>query len=383
GRFGDLFGYKRLLLIGFSWFALWSLIAGLAIYSNHVLFNFARAFQGIGASIILPNGLAILGVTYAPGLKKNMIFSVFGALAPWGSIVGSVFAGLFALPGAWWPWTFFSFAIALLITAIVGYFVIPNPPPKPVAHLPLRQKLTNLDLPGAIIGITALVLFNFAWNQAPVVGWQEPYVYVTLILGLALIPLFFWIELRLAPSPLIPFDALSSDVAFVLACTACGWATFGIWFFYIWNFFLELRHASPLLAAAWVSPVAPSGALAAVCTGFALHKFRPAWVMLFALTMFTVGTILIATAPVGQTYWAQSFVCVVLIPWGMDMSFPAATLILSNAVKKEHQGIGASLVNTVVNYSISIGLGFAGTVEVHVNGGGSTPEMVLKGYRGG
>ena len=65
----------------------------------------------------------------------------------------------------------------------------------------------------------------------------------------------------------------------------------------------------------------------------------------------------------------------------MDMSLPAATILLSNAVSKEHQGEAASLVNTVVNYSISLGLGFAGTVDVHINKGGRTPEDVLKGYR--
>jgi MFS family permease len=104
--------------------------------------------------------------------------------------------------------------------------------------------------------------------------------------------------------------------------------------------------------------------------------------MCIALTFFTIGTILIMTAPVDQIYWAQTFLCTALIPWGMDMSFPAATLILSNSVKKEHQGIAASLVNTVVNYSISLGLGFAGTVEVHVNNGGKTPKDLLDGYRG-
>lgn len=64
------------------------------------------------------------------------------------------------------------------------------------------------------------------------------------------------------------------------------------------------------------------------------------------------------------------------------MSFPAATLILSNSVSKEHQGIAASLVATIVNYSISLGLGFAGTVEVHLNRGGRTPQDILRGYRG-
>lgn len=97
---------------------------------------------------------------------------------------------------------------------------------------------------------------------------------------------------------------------------------------------------------------------------------------------FLLGTILIMIAPVDQLYWKDIFVSAVVAPWGMDMSFPAATLILSNAVGKKHQGIAASLVNTVVNYSISLGLGFAGTVEVHVNHGGQTPEDVLLGYRG-
>jgi MFS family permease len=156
----------------------------------------------------------------------------------------------------------------------------------------------------------------------------------------------------------------------------------GIWALYITNFLQVLRGASPLLTVAYMAPVAVSGFLASVVTGIALSKLKPAMVMTLALTFFTVGHILIATAPVHQTYWAQTFVCLVVIPWGMDMSFPAATIILSNAVRKEHQGIAASLVTTIVNYSISLGLGFAGTVEVHVDNGGRSPEDVLKGYRG-
>ncbi|OJJ83252.1 uncharacterized protein ASPGLDRAFT_48653 [Aspergillus glaucus CBS 516.65] len=61
------------------------------------------------------------------------------------------------------------------------------------------------------------------------------------------------------------------------------------------------------------------------------------------------------------------------------MSFPAGTIILSRAMPREHQGVAASLVNTFINYSISIGLGFAGTVEGQVNNGG---KDVLQGYRG-
>lgn len=73
GRLGDMYGYKRLFIIGFSWFSLWSMVAGLAVYSNHVLFIFARVLQGIGPAITLPNGLALLGATYNPGPRKDMV----------------------------------------------------------------------------------------------------------------------------------------------------------------------------------------------------------------------------------------------------------------------------------------------------------------------
>jgi hypothetical protein len=61
------------------------------------------------------------------------------------------------------------------------------------------------------------------------------------------------------------------------------------------------------------------------------------------------------------------------------MSFPSGILILSNAMPQKDQGVAGSLVNTVVNYSISLGLGFAGTVERYVN---DDNKDVLKGYRG-
>ena len=380
GRFGDIYGYKRMLTIGFSWFSLWSMIAGLAVYSNHVLFTFARVLSGVGPAILLPNALAILGATYAPGPRKAMVFSIFGATAPSGAILGSIFAGIFNL--AWWPWTFWSFAIALACIAVAGSYIIPDPPKKLAKAMTLRETMVELDLLGGLTGVTALILINFAWNQSGVVTWTKSYVYVCLILGAFFTAAFFIIELRVAKSPLIPFDALSTDVAFVLGCVACGWSCFGIWLYYVWQFYEVIRGVSPLVSASWFIPIAISGAIAAVTTGFVLGRVKPAWVMTIALAAFTVGTVLIATAPVGQTYWAQTFICTIIMPWGMDMSFPAATLILSDSVAKKHQGIAASLVNTVVNYSISLALGFAGTVEAHVNHGGTTPEDLLLGYRG-
>ena len=383
GRLGDVFGYKTIYLIGMAWFSLWSMVAGLAVYSNDVLFIFARVLQGIGPAMVLPNGLAILGSTYPPGRRKAMVFAIFGATAPGGSIMGTAFSSLFAL--AWWPWAFWTFSIVLAAVVVIGWFVIPS---RPESHRYERSNslkhliLVELDLAGTLTGVAGLVLVNLAWNQAPLVGWSQPYVYITLILGALFLTAFFIIEIHYATHPLIPFAALTSDVAFTLGAVACGWGCFGVWFYYVWQIMLVLRNEPPLLATAHASPVVVSGAVAAILTGALMHRMGPPLVMLCALLAFMTGIILIATMPVDQIYWAQTFVTMIVTPFGMDMSFPAGTLILSDAVPRRHQGIAASLVNTVVNYSISLAIGFAGTVEMNVNRGGLNDADILRGYRG-
>ncbi|RDW84034.1 MDR family MFS transporter [Aspergillus mulundensis] len=375
GRCGDLFGYHRMYIIGFLWLALWSLVAGLAVYSNYILFIFARVLQGLGPAMLLPNGLAILGATYAPGKKKDMLFALFGATAPNGAICGAVFAALFSQL-VWWPWTYWAMCIVSVVCAGIGYVVI-----APIRHAHSTENLfTALDVPGAFTGITGLVLVNIAWNQAPAVSWAEPYVIVLLIVGALFLAAFFVIEFKFAKHPLIPFHAFSTDVSFVLGCVATGWGCFGTWIYYSWRFLLDSRGATPLLASAQFVPPGISGLLASFATGFLMSRIRPPLIMCMSLTAFTVGTVLITIAPVDQTYWALTFVSMIVIPWGMDMSFPAATLMLSNAVAREHQGLAASLVTTIVNYSISLSLGFAGTIESQIVKGDSAEER-LKGYR--
>ena len=370
-----------MLLIGYAWFSLWSIIVGLSVFSNFVLVVFARVLQGIGPAICLPNALAILGSVYPPGHRKAMVFAFFGAVAPIGAIVGTAVAAAISL--AWWPWAWWAFSIWLVVLIILGYITIPDLSRKDDVFadgFTLRKLIDELDLPGALSGIIALVLFNFAWNQAPIVGWATPETIVPLILGLAIFGIFAWVEVKVAKRPLLPFDAINGQVAFVLGTVACGWATFGIWILYLVLILQEIRGLTPLQTVAYSAPLPISGTIAAVVTGWLLgpRQVRPPVVMTLALAAFTIGIILIATVPPDQIYWGQIFVCTIVIPFGMDMSFPAATLILSNAVKKQHQGVGASLVNTVVNYSISLGVGFANTVEIYVNHGDK-----LAGYRGG
>ncbi|KAE8154901.1 MFS general substrate transporter [Aspergillus avenaceus] len=375
GRLGDVFGHRLLFIIGFAWFGLWSLLAGFSVWSNQIFFDCCRAFQGLGPAMLLPNAIAILGRAYPPGLRKQMVFSLFGATAPNGFIVGGVFASIFA-QWVWWPWAYWVMGMVCFVLAFLGLLVIPyTPRPR------FRKVLSlwvRLDALGATVGISALILINFAWNQAALVGWPVPYTYVLLIVGFLLFGAFIWIE-RGAECPLLPTSVLTGDLAWVLGCIAAGWSSFGIIIYYFFQFMEVIKGNSPLLTQVKFVAAGPSGAIAALLTGFLLGRMPASVIMFCAMVAFTAGLSIFATVPVHQTYWAQAFVITIITPWGMDMSFPSGTLILSDSMPSHHQGLAASLVTTVVNYSISLGLGFAGTVESNVNDGG---RNVLRGYRG-
>ena len=293
----------------------------------------------------LANAVALLGATYPPGLRKKLVFAVFGAVAPGGAVIGAVFGGIFQKN---WPWAFYSLALVLAIAAIISHFAIPNRISETVVKnkLSLWQLLQTLDVLGGSVGIIALALINFAWNQAPATSWAEPSVVTTLILGICLVLVFSLIEIRVSSSPLVPLDIINVDIGFVIACISCGWATFGTWIYYSFQFFQQIRGSGPLLTSIYYVPAAISGALASSITGLLLRVLHPAWVMTLSLTSFTIAPVLVATAPVLQTYWAQTFASMIFITWGIDMSFPAGNIIMSNAVKPEHQGIAASLIMT-------------------------------------
>jgi MFS family permease len=316
GRLGDTYGHRLLFIIGFLWFGLWSVLGGFAAWSNAVFFDCCRALQGIGPALLLPNAVAILGRTYPPGLRKDMVFCLFGATAPGGFTLGATFCSLLA-ERVWWPWGYWVMGIACFGFAVLGLVVIPAN--EGVGEDVGREDISNferLDGFGAITGVSGLVLVNFAWNQACVVGWRVPYTYVLLIVGILFLVLFLFAERR-AACPLLPSSVFKGEVGWVLGCIAAGWSSFGILVFYYYNFLEEIEHNSGLLVTAKWAGASFSGATAAAVTGFLLSRVPPSVIMLAAMLAFTTGLSLLATIPPGQVYWANAFLIMLITPWGM------------------------------------------------------------------
>jgi len=83
-------------LIGWIWLAFSALVAGFSFVSGPIMFSVCRALQGIGPALLLPNAMAIVGRTYPVGLKRNIVFSLFGACGPTGFFFGALFSALIA-----------------------------------------------------------------------------------------------------------------------------------------------------------------------------------------------------------------------------------------------------------------------------------------------
>ncbi|KAF2773119.1 hypothetical protein EJ03DRAFT_348161 [Teratosphaeria nubilosa] len=229
-----------------------------------------------------------------------------------------------------------------------------------------------MDWSGSVTSVAGLVLVNVAWNNGPLYGWGVPYVYFILIIGVLVLGASVWVEMR-AESPLLPVRVFNGTIGWAMLLIVIGWGSFGIWIWYSYRFLMDVRGLSPLTVSVEYVPAIICGLLAAGTTGGLITHTPVPFVMMLAMVAFCVGAAISTFQPVHQTYWAQMFVSIIIMPFGMDMSFPAATVIMSNQMPAEHQGPAASLVNALVNYSVSIFLGVAGTWEVSVTHRESTP----------
>jgi len=293
GRIGDILGHKRVFVFGYAWLGMWAVLCGFAAYTKQeIWFDVCRAMQGIGPALLMPNGLALFGRAYPVGIKKNIVFSIFGAVAPMGFVLGALSGSVFA-EYLWWPWTFYTYGITSFILCFLALLVIPH---EVGCRLPARP---SFDWQGAISGVTGLVLINVAWNEAHISGWSSPYVYFLLILGLLITGFFFYIE-RKVKDPLLPMAILDGATGFVLTCVGTGWGSFGVWLFYTSRFIMEQREHSPLSFTAQFSPAVITGILAAGLTGFMLTHTPVSFTMMVSMCAFFIGQLIGGFAPVEQ-----------------------------------------------------------------------------------
>lgn len=92
GRFGDLFGHRRIYILGITWFSIWAVVNGFA--KDPIVMAIGRALQGMGAGFTVPSALAILTTTYPEGPERTHALAVFGGTGAVGSVIGVLLGGI-------------------------------------------------------------------------------------------------------------------------------------------------------------------------------------------------------------------------------------------------------------------------------------------------
>lgn len=224
-RMCDLYGARIVFLSGQAWLSTWSLVCGFSQNSNMLII--CRAMQGIGAAAFLPAGLALLGQTYRPGPRKNLIFSLYGAFACVGFYVGILIGGI-GVQFLNWRWFFWIGAIIVFVVLVSGLLTIPR-------HLHEHDPALRMDWWGVCTIVPGLVLVVFAFTDgghAPQ-GWSTPYVYVTLIVGVLFLCAAVYTQGWVAAQPLFPADLFRPKyMKRLTGAMFCSYGVFGLYLFY-------------------------------------------------------------------------------------------------------------------------------------------------------
>ncbi|KAI8648350.1 hypothetical protein LRP88_02194 [Fusarium phalaenopsidis] len=356
GRLGAVYGHQKLLVLGGVVIVAFSVAnAFCTTYSSFVAI---RALTGVGGGILMPNAVATLTIMVPPGKVRNFTLATFAASPPVGAGIGALMMGAF-LQYSEWKWHFVS--VACIGAACFGGLVIVLPSETPV------DKGGKIDYVGIIVGLGGLLLFSLAWNQAPAYGWETPYVIVMLILSLILMVFFFFWESRWAEEPIMPpsifrgksFKALTIVVLFIYMAVGIT-----LWYMVAWQ--QLIREWSVLeVAVGWI-PYGLGASFAVILAAWLIPRLEAQWILAIGCLTSLTATLLLATMPEQQSYWAQVFPSTLFGSFCPDFVYVAAQVIASNSVSKKEQGLAGSLIGTLNLYGNSLGLGFAGTVEANI-----------------
>ena len=345
GRAADLFGRRRIFLLGTALFTLASLADGLA-QSGNMLIVF-RGLQGLAGAFMSPAALSIVLVTYRQGHERNVALSVWGAVASGGAAVGVLLGGILT-QYANWRWNFF-------VNVPVGFIVVLT-----ALRILDRHESTvdhnNLDLPGAVLVTGGLMMLVYGLVKAPVEGWTSQAS--QLYFGIALVALVgFIINESRARHPLVPLGIfrirnLSGANSLILFMTA---GMFSI-FFFCTLYMQEVLGYSPVKTGVDFLVVPVAIALVATNVPRLVKRvgYRP--ILMVAPLFVSGGLFWLSHIPVNGTFWGNVAPGMILLGIGMGATFVSVTIAATDGVPAHEAGLASGILNTSQQVGGSIGL---------------------------
>lgn len=346
GRFGDLYGQRRLFLLGLVVFTLASAACGLA--GTQAALVIARAVQGLGGAVVTAVALSLIVNLFTDGVERTKAMGIYAFVCAAGGTIGEVLGGV--LTNAFgWPWVFL---INLPIGVAVYWYCI--------RLLPRDQPATagrRLDVAGAVSVTGALVLAVYAIVDGNRAGWTSPQTLSLLGASVALLAAFLAIESRVR-DPLMPLRLFRLRNVATANIVSMLWAAGMFTWFVIAALYMQhvlgydpLQVGLAFLPADLVMALFSAGLSARVVVRFGIRG--PAWL---GLLLAAAGLALFARAPLDGSFVADVMPGMVLLGLGAGMAFNPVLLAAMGDVASDESGLASGLVNTAFMMGGALGL---------------------------
>ena len=346
GRLGDLYGHRKLFLLGIILFTLASAACGLA--DTQTLLIIARAVQGMGGAVVSAVALSLIMNLFTEPADRAKAMGVYGFVCAGGGSIGVLLGGL--LTNAFnWHWIF----LVNLPIGIVVYALC-------IALLPDARGQAHgerLDVAGAVTVTTALMLAVYAIVNGNEAGWTSMQTTGQLAAAVILLAIFLGIEARVR-DPLMPLAlfrlrnvATSNVVGMLWAAAMFAWFFLSALYMQLVLGYSPLQVGLAFLPANLIMAAFSLGLSARLVMRFGIR--RP---LAVGLLLASAGLILFALAPVQGNFIVHVLSGMVLLGVGAGMALNPVLLAAMSDVAPSESGLASGLVNTSFMMGGALGL---------------------------
>lgn len=351
GRASDIYGRKKLFIIGLVVFSLASLAGGLA--TSELVLIAARVVQGIGAALASATGLALIIRIFAPLGRLNYALGIFTAVSSAGFSAGIILGGVIT-EALGWRWIFFVNVPIGIVASLLAIRYLPD------AGGPRVKR--HLDFPGAVTVTGGLMLLVYALTEIGN-GDTSYLTYLVFILAGIALASFLAIEHR-SKEPLMPLGFLGRRTIFLANATALLTFAANVTMVFVLTSYLQvLQGYSPLYAAA---AIVPGALLYFVLGGFWAPKLVARYgakpVLVGAMVALTTGMLLYTRISLTSGYFTVVLPALLVGSVGGALALTASNIAALAGAKPGEEGVASGLINTSRQVGGPIGLAVAVSV---------------------